>query len=758
MLIDGEAGIGKTALLDELDRDARERGWSVAWGRCVEGDMAPALWPWIEALRALVDDVFAPAQAALLDGLPAVQALIGTTPTATVSAASSASFQLADQIVAALGRLADAEPLVVVLDDLHWADEASLELVTLVAPRLGRTRVVLAGAHRHLDLGDQGPLATALGALARLNTVRRLSLSGLGTDDVGAMMQAAGTASTVVADDAVVARMHERTGGNPFFIGELTRLLVSEGTAPSAGTVPTGVRDVVRRRLARLPERSLEVLAVAAVIGPEIDLRLLTVATGLAADRCLDDLDPAVVTRVLVPADAGRFRFGHALVRDAVLDDLSPLRLARLHQRAAAAIERVFGDERDQAEPVAAHRWAAAAVDDPAVVVDAQLRAAVVARSRAAMTGAAALIQRAFDAALAMPSGPERERREEAALELMFSLERSWLVIGRGELAGRTQAAAQRLGTPIARQIVHFLHFGPPADEGRVSDAEPIARLSLELAAATGLPKSWVFAHYMAGVHDWLVGRLSTSVEHFAACAAAWSELAPPALDRPAWATAIFMPTNVLGLGAVVHALTGRDAETTALYAEMGTLLATLDSPTAAVSIGLYGAMAAAVQGDAAAARRWATMATEASSRLRVFHLSPAATVLAGWAAAAIDPGRPVDPAMTAALEEIDASTTRTGLPMLWSLLAQVHAWAGELGDAGRALERATAEAAHRGELWWQPETLRLQAEVLAAAVAPADRVAARAAAAVALADQQGSVRFAIRARTTAADRVGRGG
>ena len=201
--------------------------------------------------------------------------------------------------------------------------------------------------------------------------------------------------------------MHERTGGNPFYVGELTRLLVSERQAPAGTAVPTAVRDVVRQRLARLPDRSLEVLAVAAVLGPEIDLRLLTAATGLAADRCLDDLDPAVVTRILVPSEGGRFRFGHALVRDAVLADISPLRLARLHQRAADAITAVYGTGRDHAEPIAAHRWAASSVDDPGAVVDAQLRAAAVARGRAAMTTAAELVDRAFEAAKAMPAGHE---------------------------------------------------------------------------------------------------------------------------------------------------------------------------------------------------------------------------------------------------------------------------------------------------------------------------------------------------------------
>jgi DNA-binding SARP family transcriptional activator len=735
LLVDGEAGIGKTTILDDVGRETQVRGWPLAWGRCVEGGMAPALWPWVEAVRSLARAAPPEQRAAFVGDAADVDALLAVE--------AGTSFQLADQLAAALARASAVTPVVVVLDDLHWADPESLELLSLVGARLAGTPVLLAGAHRPLDLGDLGPLATTLGALARLPSVRRLSLGGLAPDDVAAMMQAVAGATP---DDAAAARMHERTGGNPFYIGELTRLLVSERQAPAGTAVPTAVRDVVRQRLARLPDRSLEVLAVAAVLGPDIDLRLLTAATGLAADRCLDDLDPAVVTRILVPSEGGRFRFGHALVRDAVLADLSPLRLARLHQRAADAITAVYGTGRDHAEPIAAHRWAASSVDDPGAVVDAQLRAAAVARGRAAMTAAAELVERAFEAAKAMPAGHERERREVSAVETMFTIERSWLVLGRGELAGRSEAAARRLTGPVGHQLLLYLQFGLPTDEGVIDDAAPLVREALEVAAAhPDNARSRLYAHYMAGANHWAAGRIAPASEHLRRSREAWEEIAPYAADRQTWATAVSLPMNVAGVAAITAALAGDDALRDELVARLDELAGILQTPASSISAGLFGAMAAVVHGDAAAAHRWALRATTASAQIRLGHLSPAAAIIEAWSRPGADPNAAMADA-AAAMDEIDAGPTRIAATMLRSLAAEVRWRAGDRGGATKELERTRADVEARGERFWLPEVLRLQADLAAAEGASAE-VAALLDEAMAVAEAQGEPPLAARAR-----------
>jgi hypothetical protein len=286
-------------------------------------------------------------------------------------------------------------------------------------------------------------------------------------------------------DERVVERVHERSGGNPLFVVELTRLFASEGGPGPARSeaVPAAVRDVVRRRLARLPEGTLGLLPAAAVLGPELDLRTLTDASGVAVDTCLDDLDPAVVTRVLVPDGDGRFAFGHALVRDAVLSDLSPLRRARLHQRAADAIEAVFGADFDHAEPIAAHRWAAAAVDDPLRVTDA-LRAAEVARRHSALDAVEELLDRTVEAARRLPAGPVREDREIDAMERLLHIETVCNFMSR-DLPG----FAARIEDIAARQLATFVRWSVITRAGGLSRTSSPGPRSSSRCGST--PRTW---------------------------------------------------------------------------------------------------------------------------------------------------------------------------------------------------------------------------------------------------------------------------
>ncbi len=267
LLVEGEPGIGKSALLDELARRARRAGFVVAHGQSVEGAMAPTLWPWVEAMRSLlVGERGSPyaltAEAALAEA-PLVASLIGSDPTPGEGGAATSPFHLADQIARVVRQICAQVPVLIVIDDLHWADDASLELLPYVVTQLAVTGAVVAGGNRPPDLGDAGALSGALGSIARMAHVRRLSLAGLDADDVAAMM--AGVTGQVPSA-TTAAGMHGRTGGNPFFVTELTALLTSE-RRPDAGAaageaVPEAVRDVVRRRLARLPDRTLDVLAV----------------------------------------------------------------------------------------------------------------------------------------------------------------------------------------------------------------------------------------------------------------------------------------------------------------------------------------------------------------------------------------------------------------------------------------------------------------------------------------------------------------
>jgi hypothetical protein len=329
----------------------------------------------------------------------------------------------------------------------------------------------------------------------------------------------------------------------------------------------------------------------------------------------------------------------------------------------------------------------------------------------------------------------------------MFTIERSWFVLGRGELAGRSEAAARRLSGPVGQQLLLYLQFGYPTDEGVIDDALPLVREALALAAAhPDNARSRVYAHYMAGANHWAAGRIPAASEHLAEARRAWDEIAPRDGDRLARATAISLPMNLAGVSAIAAALAGDDALRDELVAELDKLAAALESPASAVSAGLFAAMASTVHGDAATARRWSLRATAASTQVRLGHISPAAAVIEAWTRPATESEAALTDAI-AAIDEIDAGPTRVAETMLRTLVAEVRWRAGDAGGARKDLERARADADERGERFWLPEVLRLDAEIVAAEGAPPSEVAALLDEAIAIADAQGEPPLASRAR-----------
>lgn len=384
-LIEGEPGIGKTRLAEEVGAEATRRGAIVLWGRSFEGGAAPALWPWLPPLRALAAALPAPAQLA-----PELAALLSpaAVPGGGATAVQVARFALVEAVADLLARSAAARPVVLVLDDIQWADVESLELLTSMVGRLADARLLIIVTVRELEVGRNDIVVATLAALTRSTGARRLPLRGLASEATDALVaQTAGDLDPVAA-----ASIHARAEGNPFFTTELARLLASGQGLPGAD-VPSGVRDVVRRRLSLLPEPTVDLLRVAAVIGRDVDLGLLALAAGRELDDCLDDLEPAILHRLLVaaPDQPGMHRFAHALVREVVVDDISSLRRARLHLRVADALD----DSDDNAEILAEHLWQAVPIGVSARAAAALERAARVAVRRLAYTTAQDLLDRA---------------------------------------------------------------------------------------------------------------------------------------------------------------------------------------------------------------------------------------------------------------------------------------------------------------------------------------------------------------------------
>jgi DNA-binding SARP family transcriptional activator len=377
VVLSGEAGIGKTRLAEAAAEAARAAGWSVAWSRCADDAGAPALWPWTQVLEQLDRG-----ELALVDG-------------GSEDDADSARFRLFQDLRSRLTAAA-ARPVLVVLDDLQGADTASVQLLGLLARHLPRAPVLLLVTAR--TVGEELPDAVAgcLGRLAREPSATCLQLTGLGTDDVQALLVAQLGSPR---DRALAAAVHDRTGGNPFFVVELSRWMVgAHDLHLDSVPVPPSVVEVLRTRLCRLPREIRQVLELAAVAGREVTLDLLE-AAGTPAEDALGALDAAVAVGLVVEgARAWSWRFTHALVQEVLVADLPALRRARLHARLGQALEQRGGAAPGDVllERLAHHFVEALPVTGPGPARRYSAAAARAARARLAHGEAAAHTRRAL--------------------------------------------------------------------------------------------------------------------------------------------------------------------------------------------------------------------------------------------------------------------------------------------------------------------------------------------------------------------------
>ena len=245
VLVAGEPGIGKSALADRLAAEAGGTGAKVLWGRCWEAGGAPAYWPWVQALRSHVRTTDPEALRSQLGAgaadiariLPDLHELFGDLPEPPSLESEAARFRLFDVVVSFLAEAAKARPLVLVLDDVHAADEPSLLLLQFIAGQLRDAPILIVAAYRDVELEPDTPLASVMAELARERATRSLALAGLSESEVGSLIE---SSTGVRPPERSVTAIHHGTEGNPLFIGEVVRLLSTEGRLGEVGPGGTG--------------------------------------------------------------------------------------------------------------------------------------------------------------------------------------------------------------------------------------------------------------------------------------------------------------------------------------------------------------------------------------------------------------------------------------------------------------------------------------------------------------------------------------
>lgn len=485
VLLAGEPGIGKTRLAIETARAAHAEGGTVLFGTCDE-DVGMPYRPFVEALRHYVahasEETLATHVAShggeLTRIVPELARRVPNLPAPQKAEAETERYLLFEAVTGLLSAASQESPIVLILDDLHWAGMPELLLLKHMIRAALPMRLLVIGTYRDTDLMRTHPLTAVLADLRRENEVRRLSLQGLDDMAVETLVRAVARHDLDESWISLAHAIRRETEGNPFFIGEVIRHLSESGAFFQEGErwkyrgtiealgIPEGVREVIGRRLSRLSETTNRILSLGAVIGRQFDVALLSRVAETSEDAVLDALDEATAAALVREVTGGQFVFRHALIRTTLYEELSATRRARLHRRVAEALEDLVQGAPDARVEELAYHWLAAteAVDAAKAVAYAR-QAAERALAGLAFAEAAEYYERALGV------WTPRDRAGEAL--------RCDLLIGLGD-------AQRRAGNPQYRATVQ-----QAVDAARaLGDGERLARAVLTTARPGGFNAS----------------------------------------------------------------------------------------------------------------------------------------------------------------------------------------------------------------------------------------------------------------------------
>jgi class 3 adenylate cyclase/tetratricopeptide (TPR) repeat protein len=374
ILIGGEAGLGKTRLVEEIAAVARTRGMFVVRGHCYDMEGAPPYTPFVEAIeygltvttREVFRSAMGDAGPEIARFVPKVRVAFPDLPTPVTLPGDQARHYMFESVCDFFARAAAIRPMMLVLEDLHWADRSTTELLRSIARRAGESGLLLIGTYRDVELGPHDPFMAGIEQLARLPAVTRMTLKRLNACEVAAMLSGL---SGREPPERLARLVFTETEGVPFFVEEVYRHLSEENRLLDAAgdwlpevrlgeiEVPETVRLVLGHRINRIGETAQRIMTTAACIGRTFTFGFLAELADETEDNLLDALEEAERARLVLPEGIRqpRFLFAHEQIRQTLLGRLSFVRRQRLHQRVADTMERLYAEQLDEHTSELAH-------------------------------------------------------------------------------------------------------------------------------------------------------------------------------------------------------------------------------------------------------------------------------------------------------------------------------------------------------------------------------------------------------------------
>jgi class 3 adenylate cyclase/tetratricopeptide (TPR) repeat protein len=571
VMLGGPPGVGKTRMATEIGAEASAKGYLILAGNCYDRADAVPFIPIVEILddalaRAPTPEAFRhslgddAAEVARL--MPQLRRMFPDIPPASEATPEQSRRVLFNAIAKFLARAAANRTVLVILEDLHWADEGTLALLTHVARSVRNLPVMIIGTFRDYELGSSGPLAQTIDECTRLHLLERVNLRGLSPASVADMIR---TLSGQEPPPSLVDAIYSRTEGNPFFVEESYKHLNEQGRLfdsngkfrPSFEAddleVPPSVRLIIGRRLARLSDETRKRLHIAAVIGRAFTFALFEASTEADADLLLNSLEEAEAAGVVSSRLEHReafFQFSHELIQKVVLTELSAARRQRLHLRIADAFERIYkGSVEDKINDLAYHLWHAGSLADSARTVQCLNKAAQRAQAQSAYETALSHIHNALERVRELePSAARDEQELDLYLEYLrvVRVTNRWTTSEAGGIYARARELCERSGQSskmceILQGSANF-HLG----RGEFALAQDYAQRIVEISHSTSQPRFAVSGNYILGFAVCCLGDLVSAHGHLAQAVRLADSMPPPHSGGRAKISALALDALVL--------------------------------------------------------------------------------------------------------------------------------------------------------------------------------------------------------------------